>query len=108
MARKSRKKTPIANPLHDRVILKILDVDDVSEGGIILPSAAKDKSTRGEVVAVGPGRSYVAAGGGIQIEKMGVEVGDIVVFGVYTGVDLKIENQKLRVISESEILAVMP
>ena len=108
MAKKKCKDHPIATPLHDRVILEVLDVDDVSVGGIILPDTAKDKSTRGKVLAVGPGKTYPRKDGGFEIATMSVAVGDIVVFGAYSGIDLKINGQKLRVLSEGEVLAVMP
>ena len=88
-------------PLGDRVIVKPVEREEVSAGGIVLPDSAQEKPQEGEVVAVGPGRS---GDDGKRI-AMDAEVGDIVIYSKYAGSELKEEGQDYLVLRESDILA---
>ncbi len=88
-------------PLDDRVILKILDAEDVSAGGIVLPDSAKEKPQRGKVTAVGEG-SRSKQGKRIRPE---VKKGDVVLFGKYAGSDVQVDGTEYKILRESEILA---
>jgi len=90
-------------PLNDRVLLRRLDTESASPGGILIPDTAKEKPMRGEVVAVGPGER--AKGGGRR--PMGVSKGDIVVFGKYAGTEVRVEGEDLVLVREDEIFAVV-
>jgi chaperonin GroES len=90
-------------PLQDRVMIRRLKVDDKTSGGIIIPDTAKEKPLEGEVVAIGNGK--VLKGGGLR--KLEVKVGDRVLFGKYTGTDVKLDVGEHLVIREDEILAVI-
>ena len=88
-------------PLADRVIIKPIEEEEVSRGGIVLPDTAKEKSHEGEVIAVGPGR-LTEDGKRIAID---VKVGDKVVYAKYGGAEIKIEGEELIILRESDILA---
>ncbi len=88
-------------PLADRVVVKPMEEEDKTPGGIILPDTAKEKPMRGEVVAVGPGK---LSDDGKRLQ-MDVKVGDIVIYGKYSGTDFKIDNQDYLILRESDILA---
>jgi len=88
-------------PLADRVVVKPMEEEDKTPGGIILPDTAKEKPMRGEVVAVGPGK----LGEDGKRLQMDVKVGDIVIYGKYSGTDFKIDNQDYLILRESDILA---
>ncbi len=88
-------------PLADRLVVKPIEKEEVSKGGIILPDTAKEKPQEGEVVAVGPGRM---SDEGKRIE-MDVKVGDIVVYAKYGGTEIKVESEDLIILRESDILA---
>ncbi len=88
-------------PLDDRVIVKPTEADDKTAGGIILPDTAKDKPTRGEVIAVGPGRLN---DDGSRTE-LSVKIGDQVIYGKYSGSEIKIDSVEHKIVRESEILA---
>lgn len=90
-------------PLADHVILKPLESSDKTAGGILLPDAAKEKATKGEVVAVGPGRTLA---NGRRVDML-VKVGDRVIYGKYAGNDVKIDGQEYKILQEGEILAVV-
>jgi len=91
-------------PLHDRVILKRTEQETKSAGGIVLTGSAAEKSTRGEVIAVGKGR--ILDNG--EIKPLDVKVGDIVIFSEGYGLKTeKIEGQEVLILSESDILAVV-
>lgn len=90
-------------PLADHVILKPVESSDKTAGGIILPDTAKEKATKGEVVAVGPGRTLA---NGKRV-AMAVKAGDRVIYGKYAGNDVKIDGQEYKILQESEILAVV-
>ncbi|WP_284314599.1 co-chaperone GroES [Labrys miyagiensis] len=90
-------------PLHDRVAIKRLEGEDRSKGGIIIPDTAKEKPQEGEVVAVGPG-GRDESGKHIQID---LKVGDIVLFGKWSGTEIKIDGQDLLIMKESDIMGVV-
>ena len=88
-------------PLADRLVVKPIEREEVSRGGIVLPDTAKEKPQEGEVIAVGPGR-LSEDGKRIAIE---VKVGDIVIYAKYGGTEIKIEGEELVILRESDILA---
>ncbi len=90
-------------PLGDRVVVKALDRDEVTKGGIILPDTVKEKPQEGRVEAVGPGR--VLDNG--ERSKMELKVGDRVLFAKYAGTEFKLEGEDLMILRESDILAVI-
>ena len=90
-------------PLADHVVVKPLESTDRTAGGIILPDTAKEKPTKGEVIAVGSGR--VLSNG--KTVAPAVKKGDRVLYGKYGGNDIKIEGQEYKIVQESEILAVI-
>ncbi|ROH93319.1 co-chaperone GroES [Stagnimonas aquatica] len=89
-------------PLHDRVIVKRLEEEKKSAGGIIIPDQAAEKPVRGEVIAVGPGKKD-DNGKNIALD---VKVGDTVLFGKYSGSEVKVEGQDYLVMREDDIVAV--
>jgi chaperonin GroES len=90
-------------PLHDRVIVKRLEEDRKSPGGIVIPDTAAEKPVQGEVVEVGKGK--VLDDG--QIRTLDVKKGDRILFGKYSGTEVKVEGQDLLVMREEDILAVI-
>ena len=88
-------------PLADRVIVRPIEKEEVTKGGIVLPDTAKEKPQEGKVLAVGPGR---LSEDGKRI-AMGVKVGDIVVYARYGGTEIKVEGEELMILRESDILA---
>jgi chaperonin GroES len=88
-------------PLDDRVVLKVLDAEEMSAGGIVLPDTAKEKPQRGKVTAVGEGKLQKD---GKRI-KPDVKKGDVVLFGKYAGSDVKVGGEDYKILRESEILA---
>jgi chaperonin GroES len=91
-------------PLHDRVLVKRIDPEETtSAGGIIIPDTAKEKPQEGEVVAVGPGK--MVEGGNVQ--PMNVKAGDRILFGKYSGTDVKIDDEDYLIMREDDILGVL-
>ncbi|MEJ2535632.1 MAG: co-chaperone GroES [Calditrichia bacterium] len=90
-------------PLADRVVVKPIEEEDKTPGGIILPDTAKEKPMRGEIVAVGPG-NYNEKG---ERVKMDVKKGDVVIYGKYSGTDFKMNDQDYLILRESDILAIV-
>jgi chaperonin GroES len=90
-------------PLYDRVVVKPLQAETTTKGGIVLPGTAAEKPSQGEVIVVGPGA--VLDNG--DIRALTVKVGDRVLFGKYSGTELKIDGEDLLVVKESDILAVI-
>ena len=91
-------------PLYDRVIVKPIEAEEKSIGGIIIPDAAKEKPTKGEVVAVGEGK-FVEATGNVRAPK--VKVGDKVIYGQYSGSAYKTDGVEYKIIKEDDILAIV-
>jgi len=90
-------------PLHDRVVVKRLDGEEKTKGGIIIPDTAKEKPQEGEVVAVGPGARDDAG----KLSPLDVKAGDRVLFGKWSGTEVKIDGQDLLIMKESDILGVI-
>ena len=89
-------------PLHDRVIVKRLEEDRTSPGGIAIPATAAEKPIQGKIVAVGKGR--ILENG--QVRPCDVEVGDKILFGKYNGTEVKVEGEDLLVMREEDVMAV--
>src|SRR5947209_10318585 len=89
-------------PLHDRVVVKRIDAEEKSAGGIIIPDTAKEKPSQGEVLAVGPGGRDEAG----KLIPIDVRVGDRVLFGKWSGTDVKIDGEELLVMTERDIMGV--
>ena len=89
------------NPLADRLVVRPIEKEEVTKGGIVLPDTAKEKPQEGEVLAVGPGR---VSEDGKRI-AMDVKVGDIVVYSKYGGTESKVDGEELIILRESDILA---
>jgi chaperonin GroES len=90
-------------PLHDRVVVRRIDEDAKSAGGIIIPDTAKEKPMQGEVVAVGPGARDEAG----KLIPLEVKKGDRVLFAKWSGTEVKIDGEELAIMKESDILAVI-
>jgi len=90
-------------PLHDRVVVKRLDSEEKTAGGIIIPDTAKEKPMQGEVIAVGPG----ARGEDGKLVSLDVKAGDRVLFGKWSGTEVKIDGQDLLIMKESDILGIL-
>lgn len=90
-------------PLHDRVLVKRLESDEKTKGGIIIPDTAKEKPQEGRVVAVGPGRRDETG----RLQPLDVKVGDRVLFGKWSGTEVKIDGEELLIMKESDILGVI-
>jgi len=88
-------------PLDDRVVVEPLSAEEKTAGGIVLPDAAQEKSQRGKVLAVGPGR--ILDGG--KRATVAVQVGDEVLFGKYGGTEIEVDGKDLKILRESDILA---
>jgi len=90
-------------PLHDRVVVKRIDAEAKSSGGIIIPDTAKEKPSQGEVTAVGPGGRDEAG----KLIPIDIKVGDRVLFGKWSGTEVKIDGQELLIMKESDIMGVI-
>ena len=90
-------------PLHDRVIIKRLDEDRTSPGGIIIPDTAAEKPVQGKVVAVGKGKILEDG----QVRPLDVKVGDKILFGKYSGTEVKVDGEDLVVMPEEDVMAVI-
>jgi chaperonin GroES len=90
-------------PLHDRVVVKRIDAESKTAGGIIIPDTAQEKPQQGEVIAVGPGGRDEAG----KLIPLDVKAGDIVLFGKWSGTEVKIDGQDLLIMKESDIMGVM-
>ena len=88
-------------PTEDRVLIKPTEMEEKTAGGIILPDTAKDKPTKGKVIAVGPGK---LSNEGVRIAPS-VKVGDLVIYGKYGGTDVKVDGVEHKILRENEILA---
>jgi chaperonin GroES len=90
-------------PLHDRVVVKRIEAEDKTTGGIIIPDTAKEKPSQGEIVAVGPGGRDEAG----RVIPIDLKVGDRVLFGKWSGTEVKIDNAELLIMKESDIMGVV-
>ena len=90
-------------PLHDRVIVKRVEEEKLSAGGIVIPDSATEKPIRGKVLSVGNGK--VLENG--EVRKLDVKAGDTVLFGKYSGTEVKVDGEELLVMREDDIMAVI-
>ena len=90
-------------PLHDRVLVQPLDGEEKTAGGIIIPDTAKEKPSEGKVIAVGPGAKTEDG----KILTMEVKVGDLVLFGKWSGTEVKIDGVEYSIMKESDIMGIM-
>lgn len=90
-------------PLHDRVVVKRIDAEEKTKGGIIIPDTAKQKPQEGEIVAVGPGARDEQG----KLVPLDVKVGDRVLFGKWSGTEVKIDGEDLLIMKESDIMGVV-
>mgnify|MGYP003528973433 CR=1 FL=1 len=90
-------------PLHDRVVVRRLDGEEKTKGGIIIPDTAKEKPQEGEVVSVGPGARDDAG----KLVALDVKKGDRVLFGKYAGTEVTVEGKKYLIVKQSDILAIL-
>jgi chaperonin GroES len=90
-------------PLHDRVVVRRIDADEKTAGGIIIPDTAKEKPMEGEVVAVGPGARDEKG----QLVPLDLKAGDRILFGKWSGTEVKIDGEELLVMKEGDVLGVV-
>ena len=90
-------------PLHDRVVVRRLEEDERSTGGIIIPDTAKEKPMQGEVIAVGPGARNEAG----DIVPLDVKAGDRILFGKWSGTEVKMDGEELLIMKESDVMGVL-
>jgi chaperonin GroES len=90
-------------PLHDRVVVRRLESEEKTKGGIIIPDTAKEKPQEGEIVAVGPGARDESG----KLVVLDVKTGDRVLFGKWSGTEVKIDGQDLLIMKESDIMGVI-
>jgi chaperonin GroES len=90
-------------PLHDRVVVRRIDAEQKSAGGIIIPDTAKEKPQQGEVIAVGPGARDEHG----KLTPLDVKAGDFVLFGKWSGTEVKIDGEELLIMKESDIMGIL-
>jgi chaperonin GroES len=90
-------------PLHDRVVVRRLDAEEKTTGGIIIPDTAKEKPMEGEVIAVGPGARNEQG----QLVPLDVKAGDRILFGKWSGTEVKIDREELLIMKESDIMGII-
>ena len=97
------KETMKFRPLHDRVVVKRIESEEKTKGGIIIPDTAKEKPQEGQVVAVGPGARDESG----KLVALDVKAGDRVLFGKWSGTEVKLDGQDLLIMKESDIMGVL-
>jgi len=90
-------------PLHDRILVRRVDSQEKTKGGIIIPDTAKEKPSEGEVIAAGPGARNEAG----QIQALDVKAGDRILFGKWSGTEIKIDGEDLLIMKESDVLGII-
>jgi chaperonin GroES len=90
-------------PLHDRVVVRRLESEERTKGGIIIPDTAKEKPQEGEVIAVGPGARDESG----KIQPLDVKAGDRILFGKWSGTEVKLDGEELLIMKESDIMGVI-
>src|SRR5262245_32807473 len=90
-------------PLHDRVVVKRIDAEEKSAGGIIIPDTAKEKPSQGEIIAVGPGARDESG----KLVALDVKVGNTVLFGKWSGTEVKLDGEELLIMKESDIMGIV-
>ena len=90
-------------PLHDRVVVRRIDAEEKTKGGIIIPDTAKEKPQEGEVIAVGPGARDESG----KVQSLDVKAGDRILFGKWSGTEVKLDGEDLLIMKESDIMGVI-
>ena len=90
-------------PLHDRVVVRRIDAEEKSKGGIIIPDTAKEKPQEGEVIAAGPGARDESG----KVQALDVKAGDRVLFGKWSGTEVRIDGEDLLIMKESDIMGIV-
>jgi len=90
-------------PLHDRILVRRIEADEKTAGGIIIPDTAKEKPSEGEVVAVGPGARDESG----KLVELDVKVGDRILFGKWSGTEIKLDGEDLLIMKESDVMGVI-
>ena len=90
-------------PLHDRIVVRRIDAEEKTRGGIIIPDTAKEKPQEGEVIAVGPG----ARDESVKLVPLEVRVGDRILFGKWSGTEIKLDGAELLIMKESDVMGVI-
>ena len=90
-------------PLHDRILVRRVESEEKTKGGIIIPDTAKEKPLEGEVIAVGPGARNETG----QIQSLDVRVGDRILFGKWSGTEIKINGEDLLIMKESDVMGII-
>ena len=90
-------------PLHDRVLIQPLEQDSKTKGGIIIPDTAKEKPVEGKVVAVGPGARDESG----KLHPLDIKVGDLVLYGKWSGTEVKVDGEDLLIVKESDVMGVI-
>lgn len=90
-------------PLHDRVLVKRVEEETTSPGGIVIPDSAAEKPSRGEILAVGNGK--ILENG--DVRPLSLKKGDVVLFGKYSGTEVKVEGEEILVMREDDVIAVL-
>src|SRR5271156_2900467 len=103
LAKRTRSKSMKFRPLHDRVVVRRLTGEEKTSGGIIIPDTAKEKPMEGEVIAAGPGARNEQG----QLQALDVKAGDRILFGKWSGTEVKIDGEELLIMKESDIMGVL-
>ena len=90
-------------PLHDRILVRRIDADEKTAGGIIIPDTAKEKPQEGEVIAAGPGARNEAG----HLQPLDVKAGDRILFGKWSGTEIKLDGDELIIMKESDVMGVI-
>jgi len=90
-------------PLHDRILVRRIEAEEKTAGGIIIPDTAKEKPQEGEVIAVGPGARNESG----QLQPLDVKVGDRILFGKWSGTEIRLEGEDLLIMKESDVMGVI-
>src|SRR5690349_17140448 len=98
-----KEETMKFRPLHDRVVVKRIDAEEKTKGGIIIPDTAKEKPQEGEVIAVGPGARDESG----KLVPLDLKAGDRILFGKWSGTEIKLEGEELLIMKESDVMGVV-
>ncbi|WP_457938531.1 co-chaperone GroES [Mesorhizobium sp. 10J20-29] len=90
-------------PLHDRILVRRIEADEKTAGGIIIPDTAKEKPQEGEVLAVGPGARNESG----QLDPLDVKVGDRILFGKWSGTEIRLDGEDLLIMKESDVMGII-
>jgi chaperonin GroES len=90
-------------PLHDRIVVRRVDAEEKTKGGIIIPDTAKEKPQEGEVIAIGPGGRDESG----KLIALDVKVGDRILFGKWSGTEIKLDSEELLIMKESDVMGVV-